>query len=505
MKKALVCLLLAATFLSGCLADKEAVSNENSSIVYEIFPSSFYDSDGNGVGDLNGITSKLDYVQSLGAGAIWLTPYTDGASYHLYDVTDYLNVDPLLGTMEDFEKMEAEAQKRSIDIYMDLVINHTSSQHPWFIEAKKNVVNGTCAQEGSKCDWYKFSKEPGTGYSALGGGWYYEALFWSEMPDLNLENPEVRAEIQKAVEFWMDKGVDGFRLDAVLHYCGSNASANKEVLQWLTNIIHAKNPEAFVVGEVWADQGTIMNHYGSGMTSFFNFPASNSDGRIVNNIRKQSGAVLASWLADHNVKIKEVDENAVDSVFLSNHDQGRSGAFFGNDISKTQLMVSTLMFAPGKVFLYYGEEIGMLGSGIDQNKRLGMLWQSDSKEGIPYNPSGADYTAQRDTSVANQEKDKTSLLNFYRLAASIRNKSTLYELGSVEAVDTGNDAIYMMKFSDDASALYVIHNYSDIEQTVQVDGQIHSVDHLQSNALKDGVLTMLPFSTSIVYLEGTTQ
>ncbi len=501
MKKALVCLMLAATCLSGCSYD-EAVSNENSSIVYEIFPSSFYDSDGNGIGDLNGITEKLDYIQSLGAGAIWITPFTDGESYHLYDVTDYLSVDPALGSMEDFELLEKEAEARNIDIYMDLVINHTSSKHPWFLEAKQNVVSGTCDKESSKCDWYNFSQESGNGKSALGGGWYYEALFWSEMPDLNLDNEEVRSEIKKIVEFWMSKGVDGFRLDAVLHYYGSNASENKEFLSWLTDLIHSIDEDAFVVGEVWADQGTILNHYGSGMDSYFNFPASNTDGRIVTNIRKQNGAVVASWLADHNAKIKAIDENAVDSVFLSNHDQGRSGAFFGNDTAKTQLMVSTMMFAPGKVFLYYGEEIGMLGSGIDQNKRLGMLWQSDSKEGIPYNPSGADYTAQRETSVADQEKDKDSLLNFYRRAAGIRNKSTLYEFGMCEAVDTGNDAIYLMKLYDESSTIYVIHNYSEMQQTVELEGKIASAEHLQNNTLKGNTLTMEAYSTSIVTLEG---
>lgn len=502
MKKALVCLLLAATCLSGCTSTTEAVSNENSSIVYEIFPSSFYDTDGNGVGDLKGITEKLDYIQSLGAGAIWMTPYTDGASYHLYDVTDYLNVDPLLGTMEDFEELEAEAQKHHIDLYMDLVINHTSSKHPWFIEAKTNVLNGTCDQTGSKCDWYNFSQEPGNGKSALGNGWYYEALFWSEMPDLNLDNEEVRAEIENIVKFWMDKGIDGFRLDAVLHYYASNASQNKEFLHWLTDLIHAIKEDAFVVGEVWADQGTIMNHYGSGMNSYFNFPASNTDGRIVTNIRKQTGAVLALWMAEHNAKIKEIDQSAVDSVFLSNHDQGRSGAFFGKDTAKTELMVSTMMFAPGKVFLYYGEEIGMLGSGKDENKRLGMLWQSDSKEGIPYNPSGADYSAQRETSVADQERDPDSLLNFYRKAASIRNKSTLYETGACEAVDTGNDAIFMMKFYDETDTLYVVHNYSDIQQTVELEGKIASSDHLQNNRLENNVLTMEPCSTSVLTLEG---
>lgn len=502
MKKALVCLLLAATFLSGCMHNGGTVSNENSSIIYEIFPSSFYDSDGNGVGDLNGITEKLDYIQSLGAGAIWLTPTTDGASYHLYDVTDYMNIDPALGTMEDFERLAKEAEKHNIEIIMDLVLNHTSSKHPWFIEAKQNVINGTCDVEGAKCDWYVFSNQKGSGYTALGNGMYYESGFWSEMPDLNLDNEEVRAEIKKIVEFWMEKGVSGFRLDAVLHYYGSNAEKNREFVGWLCDVIHAVDETSFVVGEVWADQGTILNHYGTGMSSYFNFPASNTDGRIVTSIRKQSGEALAGWFADYHTKLKAVDENAVDSVFLSNHDQGRSGAFFGNDAAKTELMVSTMMFSPGKVFLYYGEEIGMLGSGNDPNKRLGMLWQSDSKEGIPFNPTGSDYSSQRDTSVADQEKDEASLLNFYRKAANIRNKSTLYEFGNVEAVETGNTAIYMMKIFDEHDTILVVHNYSDIQQVVEFKGEAASADHLQNNSVKGNTLTMEPFSTTIIYLKG---
>lgn len=496
-------MFLLLILISGCAGKQPEISNENSSIVYEIFPSSFYDTDKNGVGDLNGIMMKLDYIQSLGAGAIWLTPVTDGASYHLYDVTDYMNIDPLLGTMEDFDRLVMEAEKRNIGIILDLVLNHTSSKHPWFIEAKQDALEGRCDEPGSKCRWYNFSSEPGNGTTMLANNLYYESGFWSEMPDLNLDNEEVRQEIKRIVEFWIEHGVSGFRLDAAYHYYGGNAEKNNEFLAWLNEIIAAVKEDFFVVAEVWSDQNTILSHYASGTDSFFNFPASGTDGRIVSAIRKQSGSALASWMVENTQKIKGINPKAADSVFLSNHDQGRSGAFFGKDTQKTQLMVSTLMFAPGNVFVYYGEEIGMLGSGNDPNKRLAMLWQSDSKEGIPFNPTGSDYTSQRETSVKDQEKEESSLLNFYRKAASLRNKSTLYKEGNCQALDDGNEAVYMMQFSNDSSALIVVHNFSDVEQNVEIVSEIEAADHLNElNKIKEKQLIMQPYSTSILYIKG---
>jgi len=501
MKKALLCLLLAATCLSGCTYE-EAVSNENSSIVYEIFPSSFYDTNADGVGDINGIIQKLDYIQSLGAGSIWLTPVTDGESYHLYDVTNYTDIDPMLGTLDDFDRLVSEAKKRNISILVDLVLNHTSSKHPWFIEAKKDALNNECEKPGSKCQWYNFSNENGNGKTHLGNGIYYESGFWSEMPDLNLDNQEVRLEIEKIIKFWIDRGIGGFRLDAVYHYFAGNVEKNNEFLNWLNEFIDKSGKEIFVVGEVWSDQNTILSHYASGVDSFFNFPCSNTDGRIVNAIRKQSGMALSSWLADHTKAIREINPKGIDSIFLSNHDQGRSGAYFSGDIEKTRLMVSTIMFAPGKVFLYYGEEIGMLGSGEDPNKRLAMLWQNQSKEGIPFNPPGADYSKQKETSVMQQEKDQDSLLNFYRDAAKIRNKSTLYEEGIPTAIDSGNKSIYMMHFKKDAEELIVVHNFSETNQTVEIKEEISTVDSLcRTNQFKDGQLSLEPYSTSILYVK----
>ena len=498
MKKLLLCLAL---LLCGCQV-KEEVSNENSSIVYQIFPYSFNDSDGNGVGDINGITSKLDYIQSLGAGNIWLTPISKSPTYHKYDVIDYMSIDPLFGTIEDFDKLVEEANNRNIGIVFDLVLNHTSSKHPWFIQAKEDLLNNRCDNEDAKCNWYNFSTEKKADYTMLGSGYYYESGFWSEMPDLNLDEPKVRKEIEKIVQFWIEHGVSGFRLDAPYHYYGGNASKNNEFLSWLEDTVKKYKNDAFIVGEVWADTSTILKHYESDIDSFFNFSGSGTNGKIVSTIRSKNGAALANWFVNYNKNLDALNEEAIDSVFLSNHDQGRSGAFFGNQIDKTKLMASVLLLAPGRVYVYYGEETGMLGSGEDPNKRMPMLWSSTDKTGIPYNPPGVNYTNQVKTSVEDQLEDKESLLNHYKLVASIRNKSTLYETGQLEHVDVKNDSIYAMNLYNDEESILVIHNFSEEEQTIEINVESKDMDSTnKNNKLKGNTLTLQPLSSSVIYVK----
>ena len=496
-KKILLCLAL---LLCGCQTKQEVVSNENSSIVYEIFPYSFYDTDSNGVGDLKGITSKLDYIQSLGAGYIWLTPISQSTTYHKYDVVDYMSIDKQFGTMEDFDELVSEAKNRNIGIVFDLVLNHTSSNHPWFEQAQDDLLKNRCNEEGNMCNWYNFSKEKKTGYTIMGGGYYYESVFWSGMPDLNLDEPAVRDEIEKIVKFWIDRGVSGFRLDAPYHYYNGNFTKNNEFLTWLEGVIKKYDENSFLVGEVWSDTGTILNHYESDFDSFFNFAGSSSNGRIVSSIRSGNGEGLANWFVTYNQNMKEINPDAIDSVFLSNHDQGRSGAFFGKQIEKTKLMTSVLLLAPGRVYVYYGEEIGMLGSGDDPNKRTPMLWSSEDKTGMTYNPPGVNYSNQVDTSVEIQDKDKESLLNHYRKVANIRNKSTLYETGKIESIKV-DESIYAMKFYDDNDSLIVYHNFSEEVKTITIDYEFNSFDTTnKQNKIKNNTLTIQPLSSVVVYL-----
>lgn len=228
---------------------------------HEMFVRAFHDSDGDGIGDLNGITEKLDYIRDMGFSGIWLTPIHPSPSYHGYGVTDYYAVHPDFGTMDDFERLVREAHARDIRIILDLVVNHTSSKHPWFLEASRDPGS-------PKRDWYVWADEGANtaAAGAIGGrAWHpapaghYLGIFWDGMPDLNPDNPEVLEEMLNIARFWLDKGVDGFRLDAAKHLyenfpheAGNPAVADKNTAWWraFRAGLDAVKPDVYLVGEV---------------------------------------------------------------------------------------------------------------------------------------------------------------------------------------------------------------------------------------------------------------
>ena len=259
MKRKGTALLLAALLLvnaAGCgkAADISKVPDDNYRTWYEVFVYSFYDSNDDGVGDLQGLTEKLDYINDgdsrtdtdLGCNGIWLMPVMPAASYHKYDVTDYCDIDSEYGTLADFKTLVEECHKRGINVIIDLVMNHSSSQHEWFQTAAsylKELPEGELPDTGvcPEVDYYLFSREQKEGFHRLEGtDWYYESRFWSEMPDLNLGNEAVRAEFEKIAEFWLELGVDGFRLDAAKEYYSGSVEANAEVLSWFTDMVKEK-------------------------------------------------------------------------------------------------------------------------------------------------------------------------------------------------------------------------------------------------------------------------
>lgn len=503
MKK-IICITMMLLYLTGCTNNKmNAIDNQNSSIYYEIFVGSFCDSDDDGIGDIQGIISKLDYLESLGVKGIWLTPIHPSESYHKYDVLNYMEIDSTFGTMEDFEQLVSEMKIRNMDLIMDLVINHTSSNHPWFVEAKKNILNNACDRENGKCDYYNFYDSKKSNSTKLSNNIYYESVFSDKMPDLNLDNQEVRQEIKDIVTFWLSKGIQGFRLDAPLHYYG-DVEKNNEFLSWLNTTVKEIKGDAFIVGEVWSDQKTIESHYESEIDSFFNFPASFTDGKIVTNIRSKNGSALAKYFEKYNASIKSINENAVDSVFLSNHDQARSAGFFSANQEQSKLMVSTFLLSPGNVFIYYGEEIGMLGSGVDPNKRLPMQWDLKDPKKMTNNPIGADYKDSLDTDVNRQNNDPDSLLNHYRKVAKVRNKYKAISNGSSVFVDFDNSSIYAMKHNLNDESILVIHNFSDEKQEIILEEKIKEVNIIDINlksTVKNEQISIQPYSSIVISIE----
>ena len=338
----------------------------NDTVFYEIFVRSFSDSNGDGVGDLNGLIQKLDYLNDgdpatttdLGVTGIWLMPIAESPSYHGYDVSDYTQVDREYGTNADFKRLIAEAHRRGIRVIVDLVLNHTSSQHPWF----------TAAQDPAspKRDWYIWSKEQpqGPGWHKGKDGWYY-GYFWEGMPDLNYRNEAVTAAMHDAARFWLEEmGADGFRLDAVKYLIEDgrrieNTPATHDWLEDFRTFYKGVQPDALTVGEVWSTSDVSASYVGDELDLAFDFPladatiASALNGRSLDAQRAQK-AVLAAYPAGQY------------ATFLANHDQNRTRSRLIDDDQARMAATLQLLFS-GVPFVYYGEEIGMSGTKPDEN------------------------------------------------------------------------------------------------------------------------------------------
>jgi len=491
MKK-LLALVLALLLLSGCasapqLSKTEAALAEISKLGtspddnyrtwYEIFVYSFCDSDGDGIGDLKGVTSKLDYLQELGINGIWLMPIHPSTSYHKYNVSDYYAIDPAYGTMEDFEAFMAECEKRDIHVILDLVLNHTGSEHEWFKTACTYLQNlGDAEPDSADCpyfDYYYFTKEQQTGYSEVTGtDWYYESKFHYEMPDLRLENGLVRQEIDAIMAFWLDKGVAGFRLDAAKEFYSGNTPKNVEVLSFLQETATSYKEDAYLVAEVWDGFGAVTDYYTSGITSLFDFPFGTSSGKIVTILRNAGNAAqipsYAQALEKADTAYSGANPSYIDAPFLSNHDVGRIAGFVSRDENKVKLAGAMNLFMSGSAFIYYGEEIGMLGGDNDPSKRAPMYWNAARDNGTTNPPPDCVLPEEYPFgSLEEQQGNDLSIYNYYRQAIAIRKalpviargKTTeekTLNVGCVSAFrKTWNDqsCIVLMNIAPDAAAV----------------------------------------------------
>ncbi len=393
---------------------------------YEIFVYSFYDSDGDGYGDLNGVIKKLDYVADMGYTGIWCMPVHPSPTYHKYDITDYYDIDPKYGTLDDMKKLIKEAHARNIDIILDLVVNHTSSMHPWFREACSEIAkNGE--PSGKYKDYFNFQKKYDSGYSQVGSTeWYYEARFWSGMPDLNLDSQVVRDEIRNIMKYWFDLGVDGFRLDACTSYYTGSVDKNVEFLNWLSTTAHELKQDCFLVGEAWENADPLIRrYYDSGLDSFFIFTAATGEGSIVTGPLSFSARSCGLKFNDLLLKLQSTYDIGIPSMFLGNHDTARAANFLRKSMpERVKMAEGILAMMPGALFTYYGEEIGMLGMGEDPNKRIAMLWENLDSEGYcTKSPEGVkvDADSYYFESVAGQQADEASILNYYKKAMKLRN------------------------------------------------------------------------------------
>ena len=462
MKK-LLALLLALLCLSSSASAEWPM--EDSYNWYEVFVYSYQDSDGDGIGDIPGLISRLDYIADMGYTGLWLMPVMPSPSYHKYDVTDYMNIDPQYGTVEDFKALTAACHEKGIRVIIDLPVNHSSTRHPWFQAACKALQEGR--MDDPYIGYYNFVQKEGSKYvNVPGTDWYYEEQFsGGGMPDLNLRNEAVMAEIREIMAFWLQAcGADGFRLDAVTSFVTSNTAENVQILNRLKAMAEELKPGSYLVGEAWVGLETIAEYYQSDVDSFFLFPLSQAEGYIVRALRSRGKP--ASTFVDYMKKIDEaIPADQVLAPFLCNHDTGRTVPALQarSAPAKAKFAEGVMNMMRGNVFTYYGEEIGMVGSGDDPNKRLPMYWNDTGMTALPPGVTKVEYAYP---SVDEQLTDPASLLNYCKAVNHARLQHPAIARGENAYLHV-DDWTCLLQRTLEGTTVYIAMNFSPSkEQTI---------------------------------------
>lgn len=483
----------------------------NAGVTYEIFVQSFNDSNGDSIGDFNGVTQKLDYVKELGANAIWFMPIMPSPTYHKYDVTDYKAVHPDYGTMEDFKKLLDEAHKRDIKVVIDLIINHTSNQHPWFLESKSGRDNPfrdyyVWAQKDTIADFLNKKTitldsdnirqwhDPGKGED------FYYGFFWGGMPDLNFDNPKVREEIYDIGRFWLEEiGVDGFRLDAAKHiFPDDRPLDNHAFWKEFRAKMEAIKPDVYLVGEVY-DKKEIVAPYLPGLPALFNFDFHYT---LLDALNKEDGMLLAKKQKEVIDFYQGITPTFIDATFSSNHDQPRLLNELGSDPAKYKQASLILMTMPGAPYIYYGEEIGMLGLKPDENIREPFLWDEKSKDKGRTSWIKPKYSTDKTvTPLSKQTGDPNSYFNHYKNLITMRNSYQALAIGTIELPAEEYPKTVMAYFRQSGEQeIFVIHNVG--KEAVEIDlpdGFGQSIFSLGGGEVASGKLK-LKGNSSLVFL-----
>jgi alpha-glucosidase len=493
-------------------------------LIYEIYPRSFQDSNGDGVGDLKGITQRLDYLQTLGVDAIWLSPIYPSPQVDFgYDISDYENVDPQYGTLADFDQLVAEAKKRNIRIIMDMVMNHTSDKHPWFIESKSSRTN-------PKRDWYVWrdGKGPGIppnnwqsefGHSAwqfdpTTNQWYYHK-FYIQQPDLNWRNPAVEKAMFDAVRFWLDRGVAGFRLDAIptlfedpqlrdaKETSGTNAYGDPnldntytdnlpevhDVMRRLRTVVASYPGDRVLIGETYLPNIQELDKwYGGASHNELNLPMDMQIGFT----NKLDAGLFRERIEDVETKV----HGNQPLVVFDNHDNARSWNRYGDGVHDAAIarVVATMLFTTrATAMMYYGEEIGMVTTtpsrkedvkdpiGIigwpkekgRDGERTPMQWDTSLNAGFStaattWLPVAPDY---KTVNVEVEGREPSSLLNWYKRLIELRRTDPALRDGALTMLDSTNPNVlsYLRKGPAGAASVVVSLNFTAQPQTVSLD------------------------------------
>ncbi len=434
-------------------------------VFYEVFVRSFADSDGDGIGDLRGLTGRLDQLNDgdpttttdLGVTALWLMPTFPSPSYHGYDVTSYTGVNPDYGTLADMRALVAAAHKRGMAVILDLPLNHTSSQDPWFVDSEKG---------GAHADWYVWSSSPQGSNWYPDGARYYYAAFGADLPDLNVNDPAVTAELTKDAGYWLtDVGIDGFRLDAAKYMIedGPTTQNTPETHAWLGDLrqtLQRGSPGALTLGEVWDTSPISASYVPTALDMTFDFTVASG---YVDAANSGDGSSIGRILA----RITTLYPPGGFGTFLTNHDQDRVASTLNGDPAKLRLAAEMLLTGPGVPFVYYGEEIGMTGQKPDERIRTPMRWDASGPSAgfsahAPWETLSPDPTT---TNVATEAADPASLWSAYRDLIALRaSHPALAEGTYVPVVSDARNVIAAIRSSPSETAL-VLTNVGDAPAT----------------------------------------
>jgi glycosidase len=473
-------------------------------VFYEIFIRSFYDSNGDGIGDVNGITMKLDYLKSLGITGIWITPFHPSPSYHKYDVTDYFGVDKEYGTLDDYIKLVAEAHKRNIIVLLDLVANHCSSQNKWFKAAVdddntfRNFYLWTDDEDEMKePNWYLPKDSLG---NVIEGEAYY-GFFSRYMPDFDYDNEEVRATIIEIGNWWLrEANVDGFRLDAAQHiYDAENPGDNVDWWKEFTDAMKKTKPGVITIGECW-NKYPLVSQYLTSLTGCFNFELSWNLLKILQEEKNEGTAELVTTIRN---SYSEVSKTFVDPIFLSNHDVNRIMSDLGNNAAKAKLAACIYLTLPGTPFVYYGEELGMTGMKPDSLIREPFLWNKKGKDKGQTAWEKQIYSTYENVKpLSDQMKDSSSIFNLYKKLIRLRNSNSVFTSRNFDAADLGNEQLLCYKRADGNKDVLVINNLSGNMISGTLPAQyVQFTKILFSNngaSLKANQYSLHPYSTLII-------
>lgn len=453
-------------------------TDDNYRVFYQVFVYSFSDGNNDGIGDLQGVINRMDYLNDgdmnttddLGVQGIWLSPIFSSPTYHKYDAKDYYTVDWRYGDENSLKKLIQMCKERNVKLILDLAINHTSDQHPWFLEFKKARMAGdkssmyydfyTCVKTADKVNGRTYQRIPGI------DGWY-ECNFSGSMPELNFDNPDVREAMLNVARYYLDMGIDGFRFDAIKYIYYGDTQKSAAFWNWYMGELRKEYPDMYAVGECWSGDSEVLAYY-SGLNCF-NFSMSTAEGKVAMAAKGSSISNYTNYVVSYLNSIKAKNPDAMMIPFLSNHDQDRiAGAFITDNNMK--MAANLYLLCSGSPVIYNGEEIGLRGKRgtelTDANRRLAMIWGDGD---MVLDPPGACYpeASQIKTSVASQMEDPNSIRTHYAKVIAIRNKYPAIARGTYTSLSY-NKNLGGFLVSYQGEKLGIIHNTSSSAITVDL-------------------------------------